>query len=269
MGGTAEDVIRIALEEVGYCRWDDPREGTKYGRWAVEELGYEPSYASAAFCAMGASWVLAQAGVTCSGMPSPYCPAIEAFAIAAGRATSPRDARRGDLILFDWDGDREADHVGIVLDPQDGFVDTVEFNTRGEGGRSGSVAVRRRDWRSVTHLVRPDYDAGLVVDGYWGPETTRALQRHYGTIVDGEIWHQRPHSAQPACTAGWFYDWTYMGSRVIRALQQDLGVPDDGLLGGITIRALQRRLGTPADGRLDAPSRCVMALQRALNEGTL
>lgn len=270
MGGTAEDVIRIALEEVGYCRWDDPLAGTKYGRWAVEALGYDPSYAGAAFCAMGASWALHKAGVTCSGMPSPYCPAIEAVAIAAGNATSRGDARRGDLILFDWDGDREADHVGIVLDPQDGFVDTVEFNTRGADGRSGSVAVRRRAWRSVTHLVRPDYEEGVVaVDGYWGSGTTLALQRHYGTPADGEIWHQYPYSAQPACTTGWRYDGTLMGSKVIRALQEDLGVPDDGLLGSITIRALQRRLGTPADGRLDAPSRCVMALQRALNAGTL
>ena len=30
---TASDVLRIARAEVGYCRYDDPERGTKYGRW--------------------------------------------------------------------------------------------------------------------------------------------------------------------------------------------------------------------------------------------
>lgn len=34
---------------------------------------------------------------------------------------------------------------------------------------------------------------GVTADGYWGADTTRALQRYLGTPVDGEIW--RPSSA--------------------------------------------------------------------------
>jgi hypothetical protein len=30
---TAQDLVDFAMGEVGYCRWDDPEEGTKYGRW--------------------------------------------------------------------------------------------------------------------------------------------------------------------------------------------------------------------------------------------
>ena len=270
--GSAARLLEICAGEVGYCRWDDPLAGSKYGRWAVETLGYDPAYAGAAFCAMGASWALAQAGVTCSGMPSPYCPAIEAAAVAAGRATSPADARPGDLILFDWNCDLEADHVGFVVAPHEGWAETVEFNTVGPDGRSGSVAYRKRAWSTVTHLVRPDYEEGgerILVDGYWGTDTTRRLQEALGTPVDGEVWHQWPYNSQPACTTGWRYDYTAQGSVVIRALQARIGVPADGILGAGSIRVLQRRMGTPVDGRLDAPSRCVMALQERLNAGTL
>lgn len=274
MSGTVDRMMEICASQIGYCRWDDPAPGSRYGRWFHEALGYDPGYISAAYCAMGASWALAEAGVKCSGMPSPYCPAIEATAAAAGRCVGRGDARRGDLILFDWDGDREADHIGIVKDPHEGYVDTIEFNTTGPDGRSGSVARRRRAWTSVTHLVRPDYaDDGadrLLVDGWWGSATTRRLQEVLGTVVDGEVWGQWPYNSQPACTTGWRYDWSMSGSAVIHALQTRIGVDRrDGLLGAGTIRQLQAYLGTPVDGRLDGPSRCVMALQERLNAGTL
>lgn len=109
---------------------------------------------------------------------------------------------------------------------------------------------------------------GISVDGYWGEETTRALQTHYGTVVDGEVWHQWPANAQAACTGGWRYDYTQQGSMVIRALQRDLGVTVDGLFGADTVRALQARMGTVVDGRLDAGSTCVQEMQRRLNAGT-
>ncbi len=35
---TASDVLRIARAEVGYCRYDDPERGTKYGRWYEAEV---------------------------------------------------------------------------------------------------------------------------------------------------------------------------------------------------------------------------------------
>lgn len=88
----------------------------------------------------------------------------------------------------------------------------------------------------------------LVVDGYIGRETIKALQRHEGTPVDGVI--------SPA-------------SRLVIAMQKRLGVYADGYIGPITIRAMQRKLGTPVDGVISPASRMVMELQRRLNSGTL
>ncbi|MCC3356877.1 N-acetylmuramoyl-L-alanine amidase [Bacillus sp. REN16] len=95
--------------------------------------------------------------------------------------------------------------------------------------------------------VKPPKE-NLVVDGYLGPKTIRALQRYFGTPVDGFL-------SKP--------------SLVIKALQKWLGVSQDGYLGPITITALQKRLGTPVDGVISKPSLVIRELQRRLNKGEL
>lgn len=111
----------------------------------------------------------------------------------------------------------------------------------------------------------------IAVDGYWGSATTKRLQQVLGTTVDGEVWHQWSANAQPAFTSGWQYDKTQKGSPVIRAMQKRLGVSADGIIGKTTINALIRRYaatsGAVADGKLDAGSRTVKAMQKALNAG--
>ncbi|WP_077619755.1 N-acetylmuramoyl-L-alanine amidase [Bacillus sinesaloumensis] len=88
----------------------------------------------------------------------------------------------------------------------------------------------------------------LVIDGFLGSKTISALQRYFGTPVDGAI-------SKP--------------SLVIIALQKWLGVTQDGFLGPITITALQKRLGTPVDGYISKPSLLIKELQKRLNRGDL
>lgn len=120
-----------------------------------------------------------------------------------------------------------------------------------------------------------EQERGLSVDGYWGTTTITALQSHLRAhghpevVVDGEIWHQWPANRQNGCTTGWQYDYSQHGSPCIKALQQELHVDDDGILGRDTIKALQRKLGTPVDGVLDGPSTAVRKLQENLNRGIL
>lgn len=111
--------------------------------------------------------------------------------------------------------------------------------------------------------------ANLVVDGYWGKQTTRALQRYFGTPVDGEIWGQhKGNQAAQAITGGVKYGPPY-GSPVIEALQKHVGAKADGVLGPQTVRALQRHLKTPVDGEIWKPSTMVKAMQKRLNGGDL
>src|SRR5690625_4338787 len=91
----------------------------------------------------------------------------------------------------------------------------------------------------------------LKVDGHLGPETIKALQRYFGTPVDGYL-------SKP--------------SLVIKAMQKWLGTPQDGFISeprSLMVEALQKRFGTPVDGYLSKPSLVIKELQRRLNKGKL
>jgi len=106
----------------------------------------------------------------------------------------------------------------------------------------------------------------LTVDGKWGKDTTRALQRALGTPVDGIISGQLRNIVTTALYGG-TVRYGSGGSPMVRALQRKVGAKVDGYLGPDTVRRLQRYLGTVQDGKLSRPSLAVKALQRRLNSG--
>lgn len=277
---TALDVLRIAAGEIGYSRWDDPEEGTKYGRWYAEKHGKYFGSSGVPFCAMGASWVLHQAGIEPPGGAFAYVPAGINAARAKNRLLADEtDAQAGDLVCFDWDDDGISDHVGIVEFNAGSYLQTIEFNTAtgngGSQGNGGGVYRRTRDWDSVTAVIRPDYDQAastvgrITEDGYWGPRTTAALQEILCTPIDGIVSSQEVENRPIllACTDGWEWETDPDGSAVIAAMQARLGAPIDGIMGPTTINALSARYEIEGDGTLSDPSLTVAALQAALNNG--
>lgn len=74
-------------------------------------------------------------------------------------------ARRGDLVLFSFGGERW-DHIGLVVRPTrqlgDGHVQTVEGNTSAESQRDGDqVAVKRRSLSAGYDVTFIDWCRGL------------------------------------------------------------------------------------------------------------
>ena len=111
----------------------------------------------------------------------------------------------------------------------------------------------KKSGEKTTNQSNPKQDkkANLTVDGYLGPETIKALQRYFGTPVDGYL-------SKP--------------SIVIKTLQKFLGTPADGYISepySEVIAALQRRFHTPVDGKISKPSLVIKELQRRLNKGKL
>ena len=280
MAASAYDVLRVAAGEIGYSRWDDPEEGTKYGRWYAEKHGSYFGSSGVPFCAMGVSWALNQVGMTPPGGAFAYVPAgINAARNAKRLLADVEDAQAGDLVCFDWDDDGIADHVGIVEANFGDYLQTIEFNTApgtgGSQGNGGGVYRRTRDWDSVTAVIRPAYDQSastvgeITEDGYWGSRTTAALQEVVGTPIDGFVSSQEVENRplMPACTDGWEWETDPDGSVVIAAMQTRLGVHSDGIMGPATINALSARYEIEGDGTLSDPSLTVAALQAALNNG--
>lgn len=105
-----------------------------------------------------------------------------------GVAVGRRYPKRGDIIFYDWDGDKVADHVGIVQSVSDkGKVTTIE------GNYSDGVKKRVIDYNdhSVYGYASPDYRAGKKADELLDWERSAVEWAKAHDISDG----QRPRQA--------------------------------------------------------------------------
>ena len=141
---TSKECLSRASRELGYCRWDDPQAGTKYGRWYAE-LTKSPYFGTSGipFCAMGVSYIMDAVKQACAGLPTAGVPTIYSGASRAGIIIpNKRSAVPGDIVIFDWSNVAGPnDHVGFVeINMGSTGLQTIEFNTTGSDGRSGSVA---------------------------------------------------------------------------------------------------------------------------------
>ena len=111
----------------------------------------------------------------------------------------------------------------------------------------------------------------VVVDGWWGTDTTRLAQSVLGTPPDGIVSSQDAGRKKilAACTSGWQFvpAGKADGSKLIKAMQVRMGITADGIAGPGFVNALEKRYGFKPDGRLDGPSNTVKAMQTMLNSG--
>lgn len=108
-------------------------------------------------------------------------------------------------------------------------------------------------------------DNKLVEDGIWGKETTKRAQEVFGTPVDGVISGQLKSCAKyfPGIVSA---SYGRGGSALVRAMQFEFCITEDGYIGQQFVLALQHKLGTVADGVLSKPSSCIKAFQHWLNQ---
>lgn len=155
---TPEQILAIARREIGYCRFDDPKTGTKYGRWYADLTGNNYYSANGVpYCAMFQSFIFYEGGQGAPGLPGAYCPWIVDAGRRAGNFHPAREGRPGDLVLFDWEGDGVSDHIGIVEYNNGSYLTCIEGNTTGPDGRSGSVARRTRAYSTVVGVIHPEW----------------------------------------------------------------------------------------------------------------
>lgn len=91
----------------------------------------------------------------------------------------------------------------------------------------------------------------LKVDGWWGKDTAKRLQRIFKTPVDGIVSNQDPAQKKyllRADSGSWDFKGTGNGSDLIGAMQRYVGEKDDGFMGKKTIMAWQKKLGVTVDG---------------------
>ena len=109
--------------------------------------------------------------------------------------------------------------------------------------------------------------AEIKVDGWWGVDTTKLLQKIFKTPVDGIVSNQDPAQKKyllRADSKAWDFKGQGNGSDLIGAMQKKVGVKDDGFMGPKTIKAWQKYLGVSVDGKMG--EKTVKALQKWANK---
>ena len=170
------------------------------------------TFRSGDWCACFVSCILSLAGASAPGFPGLYCPTLRNAGVNAGKAVAFGSAQPGDVVFFNWDNNKNADHVGLL--------ETCNFNdktvTTIDGNVSNKVGRRTRNWSEVMTIIRPTYaekDTGLmnlvkaiqiflqskgyyqgcIVDGDFGTLTAKALQTYlrdlgyYTRAIDGDF----------------------------------------------------------------------------------
>ncbi len=140
---TANDIMRIAAEQVGYVGGADKR--NRY----TEEYGVYCDW-----CVIFIWWVFKHAGASSLfGNRCALCSKL--YNQHKQQAVRYDELQRGDIVFFDWTGEQTGfNHVGIVDHRDNSYVYTIEGNT------NNSVLRRKRKRQYVSHAYRPTYAAG-------------------------------------------------------------------------------------------------------------
>lgn len=122
------DMVQIALSQVGNVG------GEPYWRW----YGFNERIE---WCAVFVSWVSYQAGYLQSGIMPKFTACYEGVNFFKTRGEwKEKDyiPSPADIIFFDWNGDGQVQHVGIVEKVENGRVYTVEGNSTNDTCRNKS-----------------------------------------------------------------------------------------------------------------------------------
>ncbi|MGN8648305.1 M15 family metallopeptidase [Gracilibacillus sp. HCP3S3_G5_1] len=126
---------------------------------------------------------------------------------------------------FEWGGDWTS------------FKDYPHLQMDGGLSISQLQAGKRPSLNSKGSNDNKSYNVSISEDGYWGSETTTALQKALNSVVDGVISNQYRNNVTEAIGSGITFG--KGGSLVVGKLQAKVGSKQDKYLGKNTIKALQ------------------------------
>lgn len=167
-------VLAMAASQIGYSRWSDPKQGTKYARETQPVFWPRDKWLLAngiAYCDIFVTWVFWKAlGV--DFVKKGHLPAGASYntgyRASHGGRVSKSEAAPGDVLVFDWDfSTSRTNHVGILEKRLSGDrFQTIEGNTSvgssGSQSNGGRVARRVRKHSQVRYVIRPNWSKASV-----------------------------------------------------------------------------------------------------------
>lgn len=162
---TVRELLDIARGELGYKETPANSNRTKYGAWYG--LDGQP------WCVMFVEWVFAQASVKLP-IETASCTILMNAAKSAGNWVTS-NYQTGDVVIYDWGGDKRPDHCGIVEAVGGSSITAIEGNTAiGNDSDGGEVMRRTRTLGQIWGLYGPPMTRRSLWTIHRLPPTRRA-----------------------------------------------------------------------------------------------
>ena len=196
VSGTVSDILSIAKKEIGYKESPANSNKTKYGAWYGLD-GY-------AWCVMFVQWVFHQGGVS---LPIKTASCTQLMTAAkSSRVWVASGYQPGDVVIYDWGGDKVPDHCGIVESVSGSSVVAIEGNTSvGNDSGGGEVMRRTRSTSQILGAVRPVYKEEKAMDNTPAAAYKEGVEwcQKNGILLgntDGDLMLSQPVTREQMCT---------------------------------------------------------------------
>jgi len=151
-----ERILKLARGELEVKEFPPGSNNVKYN---TAYYGREVSGPNLAWCAVFIWWLFQELGhpeLYYNGGKTAYVPALLDWAGKNGLTVG--EPRPGDLVCFEFGGNRSPDHIGICTAYDGRRVTTIDGNTGvGNDANGGSVMERTRDKKYILAVIRPRY----------------------------------------------------------------------------------------------------------------
>lgn len=156
----ASEVMKIAKSYVG------TKESPAYSNNVIfntHYYGHEVSGGNYSWCVVFVWDIFRMAGASelfYDGKKTAWCDAVRDWAKTSNLVVNKTDGKHGDLVLFDWNNNYSADHIGFIDSKNsDGTYQTVEGNTSVDNNSNGGeVQIRTRYPSEIMMIIRPKYE---------------------------------------------------------------------------------------------------------------
>lgn len=161
---TASKLLALAAAQLGT---KESPAGSNRVKYNTAYYGREVSGSAYPWCCVFIWWLFREAGASelfYGGGKTASCTTLYNWHKKKGQAVPAGNARPGDLVFFNFDGDPGVmNHIGICESCAGGYVTTIDGNTGTTNEANGGAVMRRtRALGYVGGVVRPNYESGEI-----------------------------------------------------------------------------------------------------------
>ena len=164
--------------------------GSNNIKYNTDYYGHAVSGDNYAWCCAFIWWVFRKcglAGLFCNGNKTAYCPFVVNWARTHNEWVTS-GYQLGDILLYDWNGDGMADHIGWCAGTSGNYVKSIEGNS------SDAVRMNSQPFSKIMGAYRPVYDTAPSVPSVQpvndnsGSETPVLNENEYTVKSGDNLW---------------------------------------------------------------------------------